>query len=275
MIGVRTTIARQVRGLLNDGSTPPTRIARDGSGLFAPDAICWRVHGDVTTMMIGGIAALLLQMLHPAVLAGVWDHSTFREDMTGRLRGTARFIAQTTFATRADAEAQIARVRAIHDRVSGILPDGTAYSASDPHLLAWVHVSEASMFLAAWRRYAEPAMMTADIDRYFAEIAVVGRALGADPVPSDAAGTEAWMQAMRPELRVDSRTREVAWVLMAHRPPNLAMLPFEALTMRAAIALLPGWARRMHGFSSPVLAAPFLHAGTAGIAHTLRWALRG
>ncbi len=51
-------------------------------------------------MMVGGVAALLLQMLHPAVLAGVWDHSNFRTDMLGRLRRTARFIAMTTYGAR-------------------------------------------------------------------------------------------------------------------------------------------------------------------------------
>ena len=134
-------------------------------------------------MMVGGIAALMLQMLHPKVLAGVWDHSGFRDDMNARLRGTARFIAQTTFETRAAAEVQIARVRHIHDKVAGTLPDGTPYSANDPRLLAWVHVAEATSFLAGWMRYGEPGMSITDQDRYFAEIAIIGDLLGADPIP--------------------------------------------------------------------------------------------
>lgn len=52
-------------------------------GLFGPDAICWQVHGDFSSMLIGGISALLMQALHPLALAGVWDHSNFREDMIG------------------------------------------------------------------------------------------------------------------------------------------------------------------------------------------------
>lgn len=103
-------------------------------------------------MMVGGISSLLLQMLHPAVLAGVWDHSNFRTDMHGRLPRTARFIAWTTHGGREEAEAVIARVRNIHDRVGGTLPDGTPYAANDPALLAWVHVTEATSFLNAWRR---------------------------------------------------------------------------------------------------------------------------
>ncbi len=108
--------------------------------------------------------------------------------MHGRLRRTARFIALTTYGGREEAEAVIARVRHIHDRVGGILPDGTPYAANDPALLAWVHVTEVISFLNAWRRYVEPNMSASDQDRYFAEMAQVARALGAAPVPSDRAG---------------------------------------------------------------------------------------
>lgn len=73
-------------------------------GLFGPDAACWKVHGDFSSMMIGGIGALLLQMLHPLALAGVWDHSNFRDDLLGRLRRTGQFISATTYGPLADAE---------------------------------------------------------------------------------------------------------------------------------------------------------------------------
>ena len=116
-------------------------------------------------MMVGGIAALLTQMLHPKALAGVWDHSDVHSDMLGRLRRTARFIASTTYAHRDSAMAAIAKVKAIHERVSGNLPDGQEYRATDPWLLAWVHVAGAINFLDGWRRYAEPAMSRADQDR--------------------------------------------------------------------------------------------------------------
>src|SRR5258706_7366618 len=87
----------RVRALFNDQARGETPVVRREDGLFGPASVVWRVHGDVTTMMVGGVAALLLQMLHPAVLAGVWDHSDFRHDMLGLLRRTPRFIVLTSY----------------------------------------------------------------------------------------------------------------------------------------------------------------------------------
>ena len=196
---VKQAIAKQVVALFNDRARGERPVKRRPDGLFGPDAVAWRIHGDVTSMMVGGIAGLLLQMLHPAVLAGVWDHSNFRHDMHGRLRRTARFIAMTTFGGRDDAEAIIARVRGIHDRVRGTLPDGRPYAANDPALLAWVHVTEATSFLDAWMRYGNPALSRADQDRYFVEMGRVAQALGADPIPATRAEARALIDATRPQ----------------------------------------------------------------------------
>src|ERR1700722_8457426 len=164
---IKQAIAAQVVALFNDRARGEKPVVRRPDGLFGPGAVAWRVHGDVTSMMVGGVSGLLLQMLHPAVLAGVWDHSNFRSDMHGRLRRTARFIATTTYGSKEDAKAAIARVRAVHNHVRGTLPNGRVYAANDPSLLAWVHVTEATSFLDAWIRYAEPGMLAADQDRYF------------------------------------------------------------------------------------------------------------
>jgi uncharacterized protein (DUF2236 family) len=269
---VKDAIAREVVATFNDASRGERPVRRRPDGLFGPSAIAWRVHGDVTSMMVGGFAALMLQMLHPAVLAGVWDHSRFRQDMHGRLRRTARFIALTTYGGRDEAEAAIDRVRRIHDHVRGTLPDGTPYAANDPPLLAWVHVTEASSFLAGWIRYAEPWMSGRDQDRYFAEMADLGRALGADPVPRSRAEAGSIIRAMRPDLRVDGRTRTIARLLLTHRSGKPFAEPVEALTAQAGVDLMPAWARRMHGVANPPLARPLVRAGTFGIARTLRWA---
>jgi uncharacterized protein (DUF2236 family) len=271
---IKDAISGRVVALFNDRTRGEAPVVRRLDGMFGPQAVAWRVHGDVTSMMVGGVSSLLLQMLHPAVLAGVWDHSNFRTDMHGRLRRTARFIALTTYGGREEAEAVIARVRRIHDRVGGTLPDGTPYAANDPALLAWVHLTETTSFLAAWRRYVEPGMALADQDRYFAEMAQVARALGAAPVPSDCVGARRLLETYRPQLRCDARTREVRDLVLAVATADLLAAPVQTLGNRAAIDLLPDWARRMHGLPNPLLARALVRAGTLGVAQTLRWAFR-
>jgi uncharacterized protein (DUF2236 family) len=271
---VKDAIATQVVALFNDRSRGEKPVRRRADGLFGPNAVPWRVHGDVISMMVGGVAGLLLQMLHPAVLAGVWDHSNFRADMHGRLRRTARFIALTTYGGQADAEAMLARVRGIHDNVRGTLPDGRAYAANDPSLLAWVHVTETTSFLDAWIRYAEPDMPAADQDRYFAEMARIGLALGADPVSRSRSEARDLVKALRPQMLCDARTREVAQLVLTQPAANRVAEPLQALVMQAGIDLLPAWARQMHGLHTPALRRPLIRAGTLGIARTLRWAFK-
>ena len=194
-------IVERVRAVFNDRASGERPVVRRPEGLFGPKSVAWRVHGDVTTMMVGGIAALLLQMLHPAVLAGVWDHSNFRNDSLGRLRRTARFIALTTYGSRDEAEAAMKKVREIHRHVRGTMPNGKSYAADDPSLLLWVHASESISFLNAWIKYAQPAMRLADQDRYFAEVAAVARGLGAIAVPTTRAATTTTRRRTRPRCR--------------------------------------------------------------------------
>ena len=272
---LRRRVVGDVRALFNDQAKGETPTPMSDNALFPRESVIWRVHGDVTTMMVGGISALLMQMLHPLALAGVWDHSRFRDDMIGRLRRTARFIAVTTYADRADAERLIGQVRRAHDAVKGARPDGTKYAASDPHLLAWVHVCEATSFLDGWIRYGEPGMSRADQDRYFFESAVVARLLGADPVPETRREAEAIMRSMRGELLVDARTREVCELILSQRPDDARGAMAQSVISDAAVALLPPWARAMHGFRPSPLKAPLVHLGTFGMAQTLRWAFAG
>ncbi len=106
---LRRTLVRQVREKFNDQSRGERPVPASDNALYSRSSVVWRVHGDVTSMMVGGVAALLTQMLHPAALGGVWDHSDVVEDQIGRLRRTARFIAVTTYGEREAALAAIAR----------------------------------------------------------------------------------------------------------------------------------------------------------------------
>lgn len=266
---ISRALVRQVRATFNDQSKGERPIAPSDNALFQRGSMIWRVHGDVTSMMVGGLASLLTQMLHPAALAGVWDHSNARADQLGRLRRTARFIAVTTYGDRDAAQAAIARVRAIHAQVRGTLANGQPYHAGDPWLLAWVHVAGAVNFLDAWRRYVEPRVSRAEQDRYFAESGDVAALLGADPVPRTRAGAEQLLQQFRPDLRSDARTRAFRKFVLEARPASLAEVPVQKLLMWAAIDLMPNFARAMHGLRRPLMP---VRAPTFGMASTLRWA---
>lgn len=268
----RRGLVGQVRNLFNDRGKGETPVQPSDNALLPRGSVAWRVHGDVTTMMAGGVSGLLLEMLHPAALAGVWDHSNFRKDMLGRLRRTARFMALTTYAHRDEAEAAIERVNRIHAKVAGTMPDGMAYQANDPRLLAWIHVAGASSFLNAWMRFAEPAMSRRDQDAYFAEVAGVARRLGADPVPASRTEADALIEQFRSELRATERSREVAQIILNPPATGLRTLPVQALLSQAAVDLLPRWARKMHGLNGSVFARPMVDAATFGMASTLRWA---
>ncbi len=271
---VRRALVRQVRSTFNDLSRGERPVPASDEALFPPGSVIRRVHGDVTSMMVGGLAALLMQMLHPKALAGVWDHSDVHSDMLGRLRRTARFIATTTYAHRDHALGAIERVKSIHGKVSGTLPEGSGYRATDPWLLAWVHVAGAINFLDSWRRYGEPAMSGADQDRYFAESGEIARLLDADPVPPSRASAERLIREFRRELAADSRTRAFRDLVLGAPVRSLKEAPVQSLLMNAAVDLLPAVAREMHGLGRPLL-PPLVRGATYGIAGTLRWAFAG
>jgi len=260
-------LTRSNSGLTLDYDNPP-----GDPGLFGPDAVCWRVHADFPAMLAGGVSALLLQALHPRALAGVWDHSTFRTDMQGRLGRTAQFIAGTTYGSRADAMRLIERVRRIHASIQGTAPDGQPYAADDPDLLTWVHVAEVSSFMAGYLRYVGP-LSVAEQDRYFEEEATVAALLGAPAVPRSRAQVDAYLEAQRPGLVNSDRTKEVVRLIMAMPVANPLLVPAVRTMADAGVALLPPWARRMLDLHRPSLRRSLALAGMRGLAPTLRWAL--
>ncbi|MFK8329632.1 oxygenase MpaB family protein [Pseudomonas sp. BJa5] len=243
-------------------------------GLFGPDSISWRVHGDFPSMLVGGISALLLQLLHPLALSGVWDHSNFRQDLLGRLRRTSQFISGTTFGATADAQWLIDKVRTIHLQVVGTAADGRPYAASDPDLLTWVHVAEVSSFLAAHLRYRNPGMPVAEQDAYYDEIALIADRLGARNVPRSRQQISDYLHAMRPQLRCDERSHEVVQVLLAAPAPSRLAQPVAALMLRAGIDLLPDWACALLDLCQHPLQRRLIRLGINSTAPVLRWAMR-
>jgi uncharacterized protein (DUF2236 family) len=195
-------------------------------------------------MFVGGIRALLLQSLHPLAMAAVAAHSGFRGDPWGRLQRTSYFLATTTYGTIADAESMIARVRRIHQTVNGTTPDGRHYSASDPHLLGWVHVAEVDSFLSSYQRLSKHPLNATQADRYVSQSAVIAGRLGVVDPPMSVSEVRHQLDAYRPELRGSTDARATARFLLLTPPLPLAARPGYAALAGAAVALLPGWARR-------------------------------
>ena len=257
-----------------DGDRARERIhLTPGARWFAPDSAIVRVHGDAS-MFVGGLRAVMLQTLHPVAMRAVAEHSGYRGDMWGRLARTSTFLAVTTFGSEKHASQAVDAVRSIHDRVTGTMPDGTPYVASDPHLLRWVHVAEVSSFLQAHQRYGARPLDQQGRDEYVAQAATIADRLGASDVPTTEAALARSLDEFRAELRVTPEAREAVQFLLRHpdlpwpaRPPYLAVAA-------GAIGLMPRWARRELGLldlpvADRLVAAPLGMVMTRGI----RWAM--
>lgn len=226
-----------------DGAAHAARIhGTAGPRWFEPDSAIVRVHADAS-MFVGGIRALLLQTLHPAAMRAVSEHSGFRGDMWGRLNRTSRYLAVTTFGTADDAQRAVDVVRSIHARVTGTMPDGTPYAASDPHLLMWVHLAEIDSFLLAHQVYGREPLDQAGRDEYVAQTGEVARRLGVIDPPSTEAELRTLLAAYRPELRGSPEAREAVRYLLFRPPlPLAARAPYGVL-VAAGVGLMPRWSR--------------------------------
>jgi uncharacterized protein (DUF2236 family) len=248
---------------------------RPDEGLFGPESVTWRVHQDAS-MLIGGIRALLLQTMHPLAMAGVAQHSAYKDDPFGRLRRTSHYVGDVSFAPTDEALAAIAMVKRVHQRVQGIAPDGRAYSANDPHLLAWVHHALLDSFLRSYQTYGASPLSPADADQYVAEQSKLADLIGGViPEPArSVAELKAWMEAIRPEMKATREARDAAFFLLTVPMPGTMTAAYSVL-LTAAISSLPGFVRRGLWLPSSQIATKVLVEPSArAMTRTLSWALR-
>lgn len=243
----------------------PLGVSRDGTlssanghdgdpdpGWFGPDSVTWRVHAD-TSMLVAGMTAFALQTLHPRAMAGVWDHSAFGGDFFGRTRRTGEFVQGVVYDPSAAAQRRCEGLRRIHDRVVGQTPDGRPYSAGDPELLEWVHVTEYLAIASANRRFAARPMTRAELDTYVAEVAQVGSAVGVVDPPRSWAELDAAFRRHAPDLAVGEQAATAVRYL--ENPPFLpavARPPWRAV-WAGAMACLPPLGRTLLRTSEPLL----------------------
>ncbi|WP_345800344.1 oxygenase MpaB family protein [Microbacterium sp. AZCO] len=235
-----------------EGSPAWVRALEDGddAGYFPEDGAAWTVHEGPATF-VAGIRALLLQALHPGPLAGVHDWSRYREDPLGRLSGTVRWILCLTYGSRAQADAETARVARFHSRVQGEYVDGAGhvrdYTAADPGLSDWVHLAFTDAFLTCHETWGHG--IPGGPDAYVAEWALAGRLMGVEHPPTSKAELRARIDGYlaRGELRGDERVHEV--VRFLRRPPfqGRRMGVGYRLLFASAVATIPRRYRRLLG----------------------------
>jgi uncharacterized protein (DUF2236 family) len=223
-------------------------------GFFGPASVTWKISGDLTGP-VAGLRSLMMQALHPLAMAGVDQHSGWREDPVGRLAATSAYVTTISFGERAAAERAAARVRRIHTRVTGVDEvTGRRYEAGDPALLLWVHAALVESAVVVRRLLGTP-LPAQDADRYVAEMVVAAELVGvpAGMVPASMAALDAYIESVRPELRCTPAAAESMAYLLD--PPGLdeEIADIWQDVRYGAVVSLPDWAREMYGYTAQPL----------------------
>jgi uncharacterized protein (DUF2236 family) len=222
----------------------------EDEGFFGPGSAVWAVHGGIP-VIVAGMRALLMQTLHPGAMAGVHDHSRYREDPLGRLNGTVRWVLTTTFGTRAQAEQACGFVGKLHVKVEGTYARGgeqVAYSASDPTLLRWVHVAFTDSFLRCHETWGSEIPGGADL--YVDEWARAGELMGVTSPPRSEADLRAQLAAFGPQLHSDQLSRDAVRFIRRPSLGRTTALGYRII-FAGAVSTIPRPYRRMLGVRRP------------------------
>lgn len=265
---IRLSLTRATLSLFEHAPYPlENTLSYSGDpGLLGPEAVSWRVLADPAAF-VGGLRALLIQAAHPEVVAGVGDHSRYRDDPLGRLSRTSAYVTASTFGAMPEVDAAVAQVRRIHGRVRGTSSRGVPYDAGDPWFSAWVHNALTDSFLVANQEYGGHRLSPAEADQFVLEQTAVGALLGADPMPSSAETLREWV-ADHPEAGPSPEMEDVVDFL-TNPPLPPAIRVGYAVLLEAAVAILP---ERLAGILEVTPKPGAELVGRAGVA-SLRWAL--
>ena len=235
-------------------------------GLLGPDSVSWRLIADPAAF-VGGIRALLIQAAHPEVVAGVDQHSRYRDDPMGRLSRTSAYVTATTFGAMPEVEHALVQVRRVHAIVRGTSSRGVRYSAADSGYSAWVHNALTDSFLTTNQRYSGYPLTVAEADRFVEEQTRIGALLGSSPLPGTAGELRHWIED-HPDI---ARSREMESVIdfLTDPPLSVGIKAGYLVMLEAAVTTLPARIREILGVR-PKPAADV--AGRAAVG-SLRWAL--
>lgn len=247
--GLKDKVVASTSSLFSHGPTAleHTLDHLGDQGLLGPDSVSWRVIGDAAAF-VGGIRALVVQTAHPEVVAGVEEHSRYRDDPFGRLNRTSVYVTETTYGSIAEVEAAVAAVRTAHQPVRGRSERDRPYSAGHPEMAAWVHNVLTDSFLAAFQAYGPRRLTTTEADRFVSEQARIGALLDASPLPETADELSQWV-AENPALASSAAQANAlkflqdpplpTGVKLGYRPLFNAAVPTIQPAVRALIGLQP------------------------------------
>ena len=231
-------------------------IEEDANPWFHPDSMIHRINQEALSLLGGG-CAILLQLAHPAVAAGVAQHSYFQSDPLTRLLRTLEFIHTLVFGSRSQTQQTLRQFHAMHARINGHLseaagrfPEGAFYAARDPELKLWVYATLVEASLLAYERFVEPLTLD-QRRRYYADTLVLARQLAIPEqlLPPTLEDFEHYMTTMLASdtLSVTETTRQLGRNALV--PRNVGLIP--AVTARllffVTAGLLPERLREMYG----------------------------
>lgn len=248
---IRARIDRAALAFLSsvDGPSIDFSAPAGEPALVSPDSVSWRIFKNPVALFVGGVAAVILELAEPRVRTGVWERTTFRKNPVARLRRTGLAAMVTVYAARSVSEKMIARVRALHERIEGVTPEGEPFRANDPELLLWVQATAAFGFLEAYSTYVAP-VSDADRERYFAEGREAARLYGAETPPQSDSDWRALYAEMKPRFRASPIIFEFLDIM--RRAPALpgALRLTQGALIRAAIEITPADAREALGLDA-------------------------
>lgn len=210
--------------------------------LAKPDSVSWQVFKNPLSLYVGGVAAVILELAEPRVRAGVWSHTTFRQNPLERMQRTGLAAMMTVYGPRSRAEAMIARVGRMHARVAGTTPDGKPYCADDPELLNWVHATASFGFLEAYNAYVR-RLGDVERNRFYAEGATSARMYGALGAPASQQELDILFVIMRDKLEPSPVLFEFLEIVRGIRLLPGPLSRIQGWLVNAAIDILPAWMR--------------------------------
>ncbi|MEL6359904.1 MAG: oxygenase MpaB family protein [Pseudomonadota bacterium] len=206
--------------------------------LVHQSSVSWQVFKNPVALFTGGIAAVLLELAEPRVRAGVWGHSTFRQDPVGRLKRTGLAAMVTVFAPGSTATAMIKGVNRRHGKVVGTTPEGLNYDARSPDLLSWVHGTASFGFLEAYCRYCAP-LSAEDKSSFYAEGQKSAGLYGAINAPLSLQAQQAFFERWEDCLEGAPEIHEFLDIMKAAKALPGPVRLSQKLLIRAGVDVLP------------------------------------